>query len=152
MTDSMAEQDPQRVARIVWFALLGGLVAFFVVATMVGPGFRGGGHADPELGRFLTAVMAVYTLVVVGLSRLVPRLLKLAVAPGQAALTRTIVGSALCEGAGLFGVVVWLLSGSPVVLAPLLLALGGLLAWFPGDGRWAALVESAAGAARPPRR
>jgi hypothetical protein len=55
------------------------------------------------------------------------------------------VASALCEGTGLFAIVVFMVTGSPVALVLLLLPLGGLVACYPSDDRWEALGGSPRG-------
>lgn len=102
------------------------------------------GPGDPALTRVLLLVLAPLAVVNVALSRLLAPRVQGApgASPDERALARNIVACALCEGAGLFAIVVFMLSGSPVALAILLLALAGLLACWPGDARWEALGGS----------
>ena len=130
--------DSRKVAPIIWAALLFAQVAFLVVASFVRPGMR---PVDPGLTRLLLVVQASLAVIAVALSRLLPaRIRRLpGVLDDPLALSRNIKACALCEGAGLFSIVVFLLTGSPVALAVLLLPLGGLVACYPSEARWAAL-------------
>jgi hypothetical protein len=72
--------------------------------------------------------------------------------PEQLAVTRLIVASAVCEGAALFAIVGFLVTGAPVMLGPWALSFGSLVAHFPGDRHWARLVGTPAAAAPRPNR
>jgi hypothetical protein len=145
---------PRRAAVIVWSAMLVGLVVFLVVAAAVGPTMRDRG-VDAGLAEVLLPLLAFVAAGSLVASRLVPRFLKVAgPMAGQAALPRQIMACALCDGGAVFAVVVWMVTGSPLALALLLLPLGGLVACWPGDARWAALGGGATAGAprgfRPP--
>jgi hypothetical protein len=141
MPTAAPAQDPRKIATIVWWALLGGLLAFLVAASLARPSM---GSADPGLTRILTLLATGLAVVEVALSRLVPRFMptREAVTPDQRALALTIVAAALCEGSGLFCVVVWLLTGTPWIFGALAMALVGLVACHPGEARWESLGGS----------
>jgi hypothetical protein len=131
-------QDPRKVAPIIWGALLAGQVAFLLVALFAQPGMR---PADPGFARTLLLLLASFAAVLVLLSRLLPPRLprQAGVSPDQHALSRNIVACAFCEGAGLFSIVIFLVTGSPAALAILVLPLAGLVSCWPSDARWEAL-------------
>jgi hypothetical protein len=142
----------RRVAVIIWSALVGGLLLFAAVATYVGPQFwRQANPVAPLLAAFAVG-LACLELV---LSLVLPKRLTARVvqaAPGTRALQQTIIASALNEGAGLFGVVTWLLGGLPLSLVAITIALVGLLLAFPSARRWEAMGGAPpASAARPNR-
>jgi hypothetical protein len=134
-------QDPRKTATISWGALLFSLLAFLAIATFVRPSMR---PADPKLTSLLTLIASLLAVVEVAVSRLVPRFIRRldGTTPDQHALRQNIVAAALCEGAGLFCVVVWMISATPWILVPLAVALVGLAACFPSDGRWESLGGS----------
>jgi hypothetical protein len=139
MATPMAERDPRRVALLIWLALLAGLLVILVVGTFAGPAAQG--HPfDPERATTLVFLATALTVAMVVASRVLPRVLRpTASEPAQLALARHVMACALCEAGALFCVVVWTVSGDAVVLAPFVLALGGLVACFPSEGRWEAL-------------
>jgi hypothetical protein len=140
----------RRTALIIWCALFAGVVVFAVVATAVGPGFwpQGGEVAD-----LLAWVALGMALVVLPVSRLLPSRMK--AMPGASAdalaVARTIVASALNEGAGLFAGIAWMLGGRMLALVALAIALSGLLLAFPSAARWQRLGGSTVQAERPNR-
>lgn len=138
MPTTAPNQDPRRAAPVIWGALLAGQVLFLAVAFFARPGMN---PVDPGFARLMLLLLASFATVVVLLSRLLPpRLPRHAgVSPDQHALSRNVVACAFCEGAGLFAIVVYLVTGSPVALAILVLPLAGLVACWPGDARWEAL-------------
>jgi len=127
---------PRRAAFIIWGAMLAGLLVLLVVAAVIGPSVREEG-VDAQLAGVLLPLLALVAAGTLVASRLVPRLVK---AVGeQAALPKQIMACALCDAGAAFAVVVWMLTGTPLALALLLLPLGGLVACWPGDARWEAL-------------
>jgi hypothetical protein len=62
---------------------------------------------------------------------------------------KSLMACALCDGGAVFAVVVWMVTGSTIALALLLLPLAGLLACWPGDARWGSLGGTVA--PPPPR-
>jgi hypothetical protein len=141
MAQAPTEQDLRKTATIIWGALLAGLITFMAVASIARPTLA---VTDPGMLMVLTLVANALAVVQVAASRLVPRFMKRreGVTPDQHALTRTIVAAALCDGAGLFCVVVWMVTGTQWIYAALGLALLGLAACYPGEGRWEALGGS----------
>lgn len=138
----------RRTAVIIWGALLAGVIGFSVVAAVAGPNVRRGATGE-GLGQVLGAVAACMALTCLVVSiALPPRLRRFPAGtpPDGVALTRTIVASALNEGAALFAVVAWMVTGSPWPLAALAVSLAGLLLAFPSQGRWARLGGSVPGA------
>jgi hypothetical protein len=138
---------PRRVALILWATMVAGLVVLLGVAAALGPAMQA--QTDPELAETLVAVLGLVAAGTLIASRVVPRWVKAPAGQAdQAALARQLIACALCDGGALFAVVVWMLTGSPLALALLLLPLAGLLSCWPGEARWAAL----GGAAAPPPR
>ena len=115
-----------RVIFAVWAALAGGTAVFtamaWALASGILPGQSWSASLDPGLVRL---VLVVPVLSMVG-GVLVRRSAQTRGRPGEGAMeryqTRAIVGWALQEGGGLFGVVLGLLAGE----AGWVLALGGL--------------------------
>lgn len=137
-TPAQPTQDPRKIARIIWGALLAGQLIFLAVAVFLRPSM---GQPDPELTRVLLALVAVLAVTSVALSRFIPGRIpaRPGLSPDQVVLNRGIVAWALCEGPGLFAVVTFLLSGSPYALGLLLIPLAGFLISYPSDARWEAL-------------
>jgi hypothetical protein len=139
MAQPTAAQDPRRVATVIWGAMLAGLVFFLLVGTFAGPAAQGR-PVNPERSTSLVFLATALTVAMLVASRILPRLVSPpAPAPGQLALARHVMSCALCEAGALFCIVVWTVTGAAMVLAPFVLALGGLLACFPSEARWAAL-------------
>jgi hypothetical protein len=138
MPGPAAPQDPRKIATIVWWALLAGLLAFLVVASLARSRM---GSADPGLTRLLTLLASGLTVVEVALSRLIPRFKPRPPThtTDQHALQLSIMASALCVGSGLFCVVVLLITGTPWIFGALTVALVGLVACYPGEARWESL-------------
>jgi hypothetical protein len=140
----------RRTALIIWCALFAGVVAFAVVATVAGPNFwqQGGEIAD-----VLAGVAVAMALVCLPVSRLLPSRVKAmpGAQPEALALARTIIATALNEGAGLFAGVAWMLGGRMLALVALAISMAGLLLAFPSAARWQRLGGSAAQVERPNR-
>ena len=140
----------RRTALIIWGALFAGVVIFAAVATVVGPNFwpQGGQIAD-----LLAWVALGMALVMLPVSRVVPSRIKATPgAPPEAlAVARTIVASALNEGAGLFAGIAWMLGGRTLALVALAIALSGLLLAFPSTARWQRLGGTTVQGERPNR-
>jgi hypothetical protein len=147
MTGAGTPAAPRRTAVVVWAAMVAGLVLLLGVAAALGPAMQA--QADPELGETLVAVLGLVSAGSLIASRVVPRWVKVPAAlADQAALPKQLIACAFCDAGALFAVVVWMLTGSPLALALLLLPLAGLLSCWPGEARWAALGGAAAS---PPR-
>lgn len=128
----------RRTALIIWSALVAGVATFGIVGTVVGPGVRRNGAA-PELLVWVSLGLTAVTFV---LSRVLPGKLQMVpgATPDAMAVSRTIVASALNEGAALFAIIVWMIGGYVVVLIPLAISVVGLLLAFPSETRWQALT------------
>lgn len=139
-----ARPSPRLTAWITWGALVFGVLAFAVVAALVGPGLRRGLTAPiPEV--LPPAALGVAILLLVA-SRIVPG----ALPSGTPPLARNIVATALGEAAALMGLVAWMLTGSAQALAAAGVGLAAMLACLPGDARWRVLGgETATGGAAP---
>jgi len=147
MTGAGNPAAPRRTAVVVWAAMVAGLVLLLGVAAALGPSMQA--QTDPDLAETLVAVLGLVSAGSLIASRVVPRWVKAPAGQAdQAALARNMIACALCDGGALFAVVVWMLTGSPLALALLLLPLAGLLSCWPGEARWAALGGAAAS---PPR-
>lgn len=164
----MARQSPRVVATIVWASLLAGPTIFLGIALFLVVGVRGGAGlgsavADPALiGVSLALSVATVALSWLWAVRMrlarpaqggVPRrgaAAGLPPGPEADAVSRLVVACALCEGGALAAVVVFLLTGNPLALAPYALSWLALAAHFPGDRHWAQLTGVPAGAARNP--
>jgi hypothetical protein len=135
---STPARGPRKIATIIWWALLAGLLIFLVVATVALASIR---TADPRLTNVLAVAVSVLAVVEVVLSRFVPRAIRKheADTADQHALRKNVTAVALCEGPGLFAVVAWMITGSPLVLPALAVSIVGLVACFPSDARWEAL-------------
>lgn len=138
MSTPVPARNPRRLALFVWSGLVAGLLTAFAVAGLARPA---GAEADPELTRMLTLAATLVAVVDAAVSRLLPRLMpRRASEPlDQRALRQTVVAASLSASTALCCVVVWVLTGTPWILAALALAMGGLVACFPGPGRWEAL-------------
>ena len=150
---SLVNDAPQSLQAMIigdGYALFFNLI-FLVVATFVVASTR---TADPRLTNVLAAAVSALAVVEVVLSRFVPRALRKheGDSADQHALRRNITAAALCEGPGLFAVVAWMITGSPLVLPALVISVVGLVACFPSDARWEALGGSAWPGASPDRR
>lgn len=140
--------DVRRTAYVIWGALLLGPLAFAVIASQVGPGLRAPGEQPLEILAQLSLAFAVAS--VLG-SRVLPRLLRLqpGLPPEQVALTRNIIALALCEGAALFGLVAWMITGSEWGVVAAAMGIAGLVSCFPGDARWRSLLPPEPGRGGP---
>ncbi|WP_242341101.1 MULTISPECIES: hypothetical protein [Anaeromyxobacter] len=164
----MAQQSPRVVATLIWAALLAGPTVFLGVALFLVVSLRGGaGLGAPLAEPALIGGSLVLSVVTVALSWLwavrmrIARPAQGAVAqrgaaaafppgPEADAVARLVVACALCEGGALAAVIVFLLTGNTLALAPYALSWLALAAHFPGDRHWAQLSGLPAGAARSP--
>jgi hypothetical protein len=147
----MPQPNFRMTATIIWAALCAGVLLFFAVSLFVRlPG-------DPRLVGVMLPVSAALTLVTTAVSWLWAVRMRPALPPGttphtpeQLALTRLIVATALCEGAALFAIVGFLVTGADArMVGPLAVSLASILAHYPGDRHWARLTGGpAAGAPR----
>jgi len=131
----------RRTSYVIWAALLFGLVAFAAVASFVGPGFR---SPDAPPIPLLAELSLGFAFVALTASRIVPRLLKPApgIPPESFALTRNVVAMALCEGAALFALVVWMLTGREWAVVAAAMGFAGVISCYPGDARWRSLLPA----------
>lgn len=129
----------RRTAYIIWGALFLGVLMFAAIAAFVGPGLRRGGSHGPYVLADVALAVAVVCLLA---SRLVPPRMKppSGADPEAFALSRNIVAQALGEGAGLLGIIAWMLTGRELAFVAVAIAIAGMLACFPGDARWRTLV------------
>jgi hypothetical protein len=129
-------------AYVVWGALVFGVVTFAVVASFVGPELRRGSAQAPDVLAELSLAVAVAGVLA---SRLVPPRLRRPADrdPDAFAMSRNVVAAALCEGAALFGLVAWMLTGSAWGAVGAAIALAGLISCFPGEARWRWLTADA---------
>jgi hypothetical protein len=159
----MAQQSPRLIATIIWAALLAGATMFLGVALFLVFGLRGGAgvaaplDAEPALIGVSLALSAItvslswlWAVRMTGRAQSGVALRSGAIPPGPEAdaVTRLVVACALCEGGALAAVVVFLLTGNALALAPYALSWLALAAHFPGDRHWAQLTGLPAGAAR----
>jgi fatty acid desaturase len=153
------------IATVVWGACLAGQTFFLGIALYIVFELRDGAGAGPALGAESALILASLALSVstVALSwlwairkvhagpgglRARPR----AIRPGPEAdaVARLVVASTLCEVGALAAVVLFLLTGNAVALAPYGLSCLALLAHFPGDRHWARLTRARVIAAKTP--
>lgn len=139
----------RRVALTIWWTLLASVVAFAVVATVVGPGMR---RRDGELPEILSWVVLGMALVTFVASRIVPgRVRPLPGAtPDAVAVQRAVVAASLNEGSALLAIAVWMASGQVLALVALAIPLAGLLFAFPSEARWRTLCAAQGETGRPP--
>ena len=127
--------DPKRTAVLIWGSLCAAVAAFFVVSLVVDL------KPAPGLTQPMLAVAATLAAGCIAASRLLPPRIKpqAGATPEQAALSRHVVGCALCEGASLFAIVAFMLTRTPHAIA----AIGffALLTLYPSLERWNRLVE-----------
>jgi hypothetical protein len=135
---------PRKVAIVIWAAHLGLLALFLALVLALPPPARV--HVPPEL---VLALAAATSALGIALSRLLPQ----RIAPRQAgggheavAMTRLIVGWALCEGVAMFPLVTFLLARDARLLALLAVDVVALLTLYPSAERWAAHGAGAAAA------
>ena len=161
----MVHWSPRLIATIIWAALLAGQTIFLGVALYLVYGVQAGAgvgaplDAEPALiGASLAlsvSTVALSWLWAVRKVRAGPegvRARPRAIPPGPEAdaVARLVVAGSLCEGGGLAAVILFMLTGNPIALAPYALSWLALAAHFPGDRRWAALTGVPGGAARNP--
>lgn len=160
----MPDQSPRVTATIIWAALLAGPTIFLGVALYIVFGLRGGaglgaGLPEPALigGSLALSVVTVATSWLWAVRMPVrapgsdaPRRGAIPPGPEADAVSRLVVACALCEGGALAAVVVFMLTGSPLALAPYALSWLALARHFPGDRHWAQLLGARAGVARNP--
>jgi hypothetical protein len=119
--------SPLQVARVIWMALLVGVVGYF--AALVAIAGAGGAAVDvpPALRTTLQALAAAQTAAVVVLRG---RLAPLGAEPSPSpALTTYIICWALAEAVALYGMVLGLLERSLADGPPFFLASAALLLW-----------------------
>jgi len=122
---------------VIWAALCVGVATFFAISFAV--------EVKPDSG-LLQPILAAAAVLAIGCisgSRLWPARIKQAAGatPEQMALTRHIVGCALCEGAALFAVVAILLTRSPYAIAIAAICFYALLTLYPSLERWNRLAR-----------
>ncbi len=139
----MADPDPSfRATRIIAVAMILSLLIYALIAELIrmqNAPFRG--FVDfpqwPVLRWVLLAIALIYAGLIPVLRRalLAPR--TGGPAPGRRLQTASIVTFALCESVGVYGLVIFLISGSVAdfyLFLVLSLALFGV--WFPRRDRW----------------
>ncbi|GAO01749.1 hypothetical protein [Anaeromyxobacter sp. PSR-1] len=143
----------RRNAVMIWGVLAVAPVLFLVVAFAV----RLRGEPAPGIAQPLLLVLTVLVAVEVPVSWLwAVRMRPAAPSAGPAltrerlALTRLIVATAMCEGAALFAVVVFMVTRDPRALPLWAIAFAALLSHFPGDRHWARLCRAGGDAAKAP--
>lgn len=163
----MAQQSPRVVATIIWAALLAGPTVFLGVVLFLVFGLQGGAGlgaplAEPALigGSLALSVVTVslswFWAVRMRIARpaqsgVAQRGAAAAFPPGPEAdaVARLVVACALCEGGALAAIIVFMLTGKVLALAPYALSWIALAAHFPGDRHWAQLTGLPAGARNP---
>ena len=108
--------------RIIWAALLMGVLMFAGVAWFMGPQVRA-----PSLDPVVPWVLFGAALFAVVMSRVMPRI---AQGPAQ---SKAMVGLAMAEGACLVSCVGWMISGHVASAAGLALGLVALVSLYPRD-------------------
>jgi hypothetical protein len=126
----------RRTATAVWLGILATPLFFaaMVAVTAPPPEIR-----SPELsGMFFWMSAAVVGLGIV-LSRVLPRRVGQRGLAGRdpVAFTRLAVAWAILDGAALFPLVAWLVTGDPFQFLLTGVALAALVALFPSEARWA---------------
>jgi hypothetical protein len=146
------DPDPRRIVLVIWAVLLGGCLSFLAVASYM----RSAGMVRPsDLPELLAWIALGFGVLLVALSFTVPGQLRplAGATPEVLARSRLIVAWALREGAALFGMVVWLLSGDAKALAAFAIGFAALAATPPTEDRWRGTVEASGGSpGRPPVR
>jgi hypothetical protein len=131
------QQSMKRTILIIWSVLACALAASAVLATIVAPRLAIENGVMPLA--WVAAGMSV--LCFVG-SRGVPRLYRARrFGPGERAQTSIVVQLGLCEGAGLFACVAWMLTKSPWAAGAFVVAALGVLLAFPSERRRRALAR-----------
>jgi hypothetical protein len=131
------------LAYVVWGSLLFSVLVVGGASIALGPGMRESQSAS--IPAALPIVAGALNVVLLAVSRFVPRMLKAETPPHA----KNIVAIAVCDAGAVFAAVVWMLSGNEHALIGLILGLGGIAACLPNDARWLALgghIEPA----RPP--
>ncbi|ABC80326.1 hypothetical protein [Anaeromyxobacter dehalogenans] len=152
----MDRSPERRTAVMIWGALVAGPALFLVVALALPLA----GEPAPGIAQPLLLVLTGLVLVEVPLSwlwavraRLAGKAGGEAISVEEQARTRLIIAAALCEGAALFAVVVFMVTRDARALPLFAIAFGALLAHYPGDRHWARLCRgSGAGSSAPPNR
>jgi hypothetical protein len=130
----------RNVARLVWASTLVVPIFFAAVAETV----RWGKVHLPEsqLLFWLTVVTSVACIV---LSRMLPpRIRPIPAGPEATAFVRLVSGWALCEGAALFPLVIWILTNDGHLLLVCAVDLLALLLLYPSPARWNRLLPGGA--------
>jgi len=121
----------RQVAVVIWGAILASPVAFAVVALVA--------RTPPEMpqlrGLFLWMAAAVAGLGIL-VSRALPQRIRAGASAPGTALTRLVVGWGILEGAALFPLVAYLVTGDPWLFLFVAVVLAALVAAFPGEARW----------------
>ncbi|ACG71823.1 conserved hypothetical protein [Anaeromyxobacter sp. K] len=138
----MDRSPERRTAAMIWGALVAGPALFLVVALALPLA----GDPAPGIVQPLLLVLVALVLVEVPLSwlwavraRLVGKAGGEAINVEEQARTRLIIAAALCEGAALFAVVVFMVTRDLRALALFAIAFAGLISHFPSDRHWARL-------------
>lgn len=151
----MDRSPERRTAVMIWGALVAGPALFLVVALALPlAGEPAHGVAQP-----LLLVLTGLVVVEVPLSWLWAIRARVVGKPGaepmsveEQARTRLIIAAALCEGAALFAVVVFMVTRDLRALALFAIAFAALVSHFPGDRHWARLCRAPGAASAPPNR
>lgn len=145
---------PLLAARVVWGAMVAGLLAVLVAALVARPSFARPPAARPLEDDFLLFMHltagGLLAMALLAVRILVPILpVHRDVAAGKVALARSVAAGAICEAPAVFALVDFVVTGERLALALFAVGLAALLATFPGEARWARLGGEAAGGAAP---
>jgi hypothetical protein len=128
------------VARLVWASTLVVPVFFAAVAEAV----RWGKAHLPESQLLFWLTVATSAACIVLARVLPPRIRPVAAGPEATAFIRLVCGWALCEGAALFPLVVWILTDDGHLLVVWAVDLLALLVLYPSPARWRRMLPGAA--------
>jgi F0F1-type ATP synthase membrane subunit c/vacuolar-type H+-ATPase subunit K len=117
-----------RVLVILWFAMLGSVVMFFVITKITGT------PKAAEANMTLVSIFMALGLFTIGLSFVLKRrLLSQAIERQRPDLVQTglIVGMALCEAAAIFGLIIFFVTGYAYYYLCFIVSLAAMLLHFP---------------------
>jgi hypothetical protein len=130
----------RRVACAVWASMIALPILFLGVVRALDVPIQ----IRDDGARELVLVLAVLACGVgITLARVLPPRIPARQAGGRAhvaALTRLVVGWAMCEGVALFPLVGYLLTGDRRLIVPAAVGVLALALWFPSRARWKAAL------------